>query len=98
MKKLNKFEKRFVIVDIISTASIFGGLFIWLKLNPTLASFAVSILVMAYYFFGMRRAIWKSLEDQERNDIFNIPDDWIKTVDLREFIKAKKKLEESLKQ
>ena len=66
MKQLNKFEKKFIKIDFFSTATIFGGVFILLSSKPNLVNLIIAVIVIAYYYFRLRKAIWKNLEKQEK--------------------------------
>ena len=93
MKKLNKFEKRFVIVDMFSTATIFGGAFMLLNHRPNLANLIIAIILMVYYYFIIRKGIWRTLEEKEREEIFNLPKDWKEEIEVFDYFKVKKKID-----
>jgi len=90
MKKLNKFEKRFVIVDLFSTGTIFGGAFMLLIHRSTLANLIIAILMMSYYYFILRKGIWRTLEEKEREEIFNLPNDWKENINMFDYFKTQK--------
>jgi len=89
MKKLNKFEKRFVIVDLFSTATIFGGAIILLFHSPNIINLIIISLFTLFYYFKLRKSIWRSLEEKERAEIYNLPIDWKGEINIFDSIKAK---------
>lgn len=90
MKKLNKFEKRFVIADLVSTGAIFGGAFMLLNHRPNMANLIVAIILMLYHYFILRKGIWRALEEKEQAEIFNLPKDWKEEISMFDYFKAKK--------
>lgn len=90
MKKLNKFEKRFVIIDLISTGATFGGAFIILINKPNLVGWVTAAIAMSFYYFILRKSIWNALEEKEQQEIFKLPKDWKGDISLFDFFKVKK--------
>ena len=90
MKKLNKFEKKFVIVDLFSTGTIFGGAFMLLIHRLTPANLIIAILIMSYYYFILRKGMWRTLEMKEREEIFNLPNDWKENINIFDYFKTQK--------
>jgi len=88
--KLNKFEKRFVIIDLISTGATFGGAFILLINRPNLVSWVTAAIAMSFYYFILRKGIWRTLEEKEQEEIFKLPKDWKGDISLFDYFKVKK--------
>ncbi len=74
-KKLNKFERRFVIADMFIVAMFYSYLVatLW-SLIPSMIT--VGIALVLYYHLRLRGQIWNNLERQEQNWKFNLPKDW----------------------
>ncbi len=94
MIKLNKFEKRFVIVDLFSTGTIYGGLFILLKHKLNLFNLIIAIILMWYYYFRLRKGIWRTLEEKEHAEKFNLPDNFEKQVSIFDYLKTQKDIKD----
>lgn len=64
--KLNKFEKKFIIVDIISQGCLLGAFLFTLIQQGFGTSVIVIILVYFYYTLRLRKKVWNNLESQEK--------------------------------
>ncbi|MAG61817.1 hypothetical protein CMI43_03310 [Candidatus Pacearchaeota archaeon] len=63
---MNRFERKFVIIDIIMVACFYGYLIntIFFYLSPL--KLIVALLVIAFYHLFLKKAVWNNIETQER--------------------------------
>jgi len=71
---MNKFERRFVIVDLMTiTGSL--SMFIWGIRGLDYIKIVVSSLIGVYYYFVLRKALWRDLETKEQAELLSNPNE-----------------------
>lgn len=65
---MNKFEKKFAIIDIFIFLSILAYIIVGFKLD-NFKNVIVGILIMSYYLFSLKKGIWKYIQKQEKESI-----------------------------
>ena len=68
VKKLSKYEKKFIVFDLLFTSGTYGkaiGIIIWIPNSITFISAIMIILFNAW----IRRLVWKGMENKEKEEI-----------------------------
>ena len=66
LNELNKFEIKFILVDMLLVVCFYSYLLNTIFFNLSMISFIVALLIIGFYHLFLRKAVWNNIENQER--------------------------------
>lgn len=62
---MNKYEKRFIIIDTICIGMLLGSFLMTFTILNDIIGLIFTLAIFFFYFFRLRRGVWKHLEAKE---------------------------------
>ena len=73
VNNLSKYEKKFIIFDLIFTGGMYGYSIIIIILHQNLLAFVLAIAYLLIHAW-VRKLVWNGMERKEQQELLNIPE------------------------